>query len=148
MSFDRNETREVLETVVIGGVELRQVKVSYNYQSWSRTGDAPIERVSYNHIEVAGTEGDDLAALNQYRIVLEALAQADGNDITLGDHDVESLVEIVEEHASETAEELEIHFIYDRNGRKREYTPKSLWEPSGGCEWEESATEYDYGWDL
>lgn len=143
MSYDRNETRATLETVVIGGVELRQVEVSYNYKPYSRTGDAEVQRVSYKHIEF---DGEDLEGLNNARIILETMAQMD--ELTLGGYNLEYLVEIVEEHASEIAEELEIHFIYDRDGSVREYTPRSLWQPSGGCEWEESASEYDYGWDL
>ena len=140
MSYDRNETREVVATVTIGGVEVQRVLVSYNYQYWSRNGDAPIERVNYTSVEVVGAEGEGLDALNVYRIVLEALARMDSDEVILGDYDVETLVDIIEEHASETAEGLEIHFIYDRDGSKREYTPRSLWEPSGSCEWEESAT--------
>lgn len=143
MSYDRNETREVLETIILGGVEVRNVKVSYNYQSWSRTGDAPIERVSYSHIEF---DGVDMEGLNNARIILETLAKMD--EVSFAGIDLEGLVETIEEQASEIAEDLEIHFIYDRNGSQREYTPRSLWEPSGGCSWEESASEYDYGWDL
>lgn len=145
MSYDRNETREVLETIVLGGVDVRNVEVSYNYKPYSRTGDADIIRTSYKTIEV-GCDTASLDGLNDCRIVLETLAQMD--EITFAGHGVEYLVEVVEEAASEIAEELEIHFIYDRDGSKREYTPRSLWQPSGGCEWEESASEYDYGWDL
>ena len=149
MYHGRNETREVLETITLGGVEVQHTLVSYNYQPWSREGDKPVERVNYKTVEVVSKEGaTELEELNNVRIALEALAQADGNDVTLGDKDVDALVDILEEIASELAEELEIHFIYDRNGRQREYTPRSLWEPSGSCEWEESASEYDYGWDL
>jgi hypothetical protein len=143
MSFDRNETRTTLETVVLGGVELRQVEVAYNYKPYSRTGDAEVSRHTYKHLEF---DGEGLDGLNNARIILEALAQMD--ELTLADYNLEQLVEIVEEQASEIAEDLEIHFIYDRDGSKREYTPRSLWSPSGGCEWEESASEYDYGWDL
>ena len=143
MSYDRNETRATLESVVLGGVELRQVEVSYNYKAYSRTGDAAIERVSYKSIEF---DGDGLDGLNNARIILETLAQMD--ELTLAGYNLAELVEIVEEHASEFAEDLEIHFIYDRDGSHREYTPRSLWQPSGGCSWEESASEYDYGWDL
>ena len=141
----RNESREILETLVVGGVEINHVAVSYDYKPWSREGDKPVERYTYKTIEV-GSDTTDLDGLNQCRIVLEALAQMD--ELTFAGDDLASLVEVVEETASEIAEELEIHFIYDRNGRQREYTPRSLWEPSGGCSWEESASEYDYGWDL
>ena len=139
MSFDRNEVITVLETVTLGGVELRQVETAYNYQHY-KDG---VVRTSYKTIEF---DGDGLDGLNNARIILETLAQMD--ELTLGGYGLEQLVEIVEEHASEIAEDLEIHFIYDRDGSVREYTPRSLWQPSGGCEWEESASEYDFGWDL
>lgn len=142
----RNETREILETITLGGVDVNQVKVSYDYKPFSYKGEEkPVERVSYDTIEVEG-ESEDLAGLNNVRIVLEALAL--DSDISFAGRDHEYLTEILEETASEIAEGLEIHFIYDRDGSKREYTPRSLWQPSGGCSWEESASEYDYGWDL
>lgn len=147
MSTPRNETREILETITLGGVAVNQVKVSYDYKPWSRDGDSAVERVSYDRIEV-DDGSDGLDGLNKARIVLEALAQLNDDEFSFAGHDHEYLTEILEETASEIAEELEIHFIYDRNGQHREYTPRSLWQPSGGCEWEESATEYDYGWDL
>jgi dsRNA-specific ribonuclease len=102
-----------------------------------------VQRCTYKRIEF---DGEDLDGLNNARIILETMAQMD--ELTLGGYNLEQLVEIVEEQASDIAEELEIHFIYDRDGSVREYTPRSLWQPSGGCEWEESASEYDYGWDL
>ena len=145
MSFDRNETRTTLDTTTLGGVDVKHVEVAYNYKPWSRENDAPVGRYSYKTIGV--TEGaTDLESLNNVRIVLEALAQL--TELTFAGEDLESLIDTIEEQASELAEELEIHFIYDRDGSKREYTPRSLWEPSGGCEWEESASEYDFGWDL
>lgn len=145
MSFDRNETRTTLDTITLGGVDVKHVEVAYNYKPWRRENDAPVERCSYKTIDV--TEGaTDLESLNNVRIVLEALAQL--TELTFAGEDLESLIDTIEEQASELAEELEIHFIYDRDGSKREYTPRSLWEPSGGCEWEESASEYDFGWDL
>lgn len=147
MSYDRNETRELIDTIVLGGVTVTNTKVSYDYKPWSRTGDAPTERSSYTDIKVEGEDSkDELVALNNVRIVLETLSQMD--ELTFGEYDLENLVELIEETASEIAEDLEIHFIYDRDGSVREYTPRSLWEPSGSCEWEESASEYDYGWDL
>lgn len=62
----------------------------------------------------------------------------------------EGEIEELEEEAAELAEELKIYFIYKRNdGTKRTYTPEAFWEPSGGCEWVESAQYgYDYGWDI
>lgn len=147
MSFDRNETRTILETLVVGGVTVQQVEVGYNYKPYSRTGDGEVTHHTYKTIEIVSREGaDDMEQLNDTRIVLEALSTM--TDLEFAGDSLESLVETLEETASELAEELEIHFIYERDGTSREYTPRSLWQPSGGCEWEESASEYDYGWDL
>ena len=59
-------------------------------------------------------------------------------------------LEGLEEEAAELAEELEIEFVYTRyDGKQRTYTPECFWEPSGGCEWVESAYYgSDYGWDI
>lgn len=69
---------------------------------------------------------------------------------------LEQLSEENEEHrgdlediAATMAEDLEVEFVYQIDGRERKYTPQAFWEPSGGCEWEESAQYgYDYGWDI
>lgn len=59
-------------------------------------------------------------------------------------------IERLEEDASELAESLEIEFVYVRaDGTERKYTPQAFWEPSGGCEWQESAEYgYHYGWNI
>ena len=145
--MSRNESREILDTLTVGGVVLNHVKISYDYKPYSRTGDAQVERVNYTNIDVVSREGaESLEQLNDVRIVLEGLAKL--TELSFGGETLEQLIDSMEEQASELAEELEIHFIYDRDGSAREYTPRSLWSPSGGCEWEESASEYDYGWDL
>lgn len=56
----------------------------------------------------------------------------------------------LEDRASDMAEELEIEFVYTRaDGTVRKYYPQAFWEPSGGCEWVESAQYgYDYGWNV
>ena len=63
----------------------------------------------------------------------------------------EDELEELEEKAADLAESLDIEFVYVRkeDGKERRYTPQSMWEPSGGCEWEESA-QYgvDYGWQV
>lgn len=59
-------------------------------------------------------------------------------------------IEELEEEAADLAEILEIEFVYVRtDGKTRRYSPEAFWEPSGGCEWVESA-QYgsDYGWDI
>ena len=57
--------------------------------------------------------------------------------------------ELVREWAADLAEDLEVPFTYtDVDGRSQTYTPASMWEASGGCEWEESAQDGDYGWNI
>jgi vacuolar-type H+-ATPase subunit E/Vma4 len=62
----------------------------------------------------------------------------------------EGELECLEEEAVDLAEALEIEFIYTRkDGKERRYSPQAFWEPSGGCEWVESAQYgYDYGWNI
>lgn len=62
----------------------------------------------------------------------------------------EGRIEELEEEAAELAEYLEIDFEYVRvDGQQRTYTPEAWWEPSGGCEWVESAQYgYDFGWNV
>lgn len=60
-----------------------------------------------------------------------------------------SFLSRLEDWAQELAEECEIPFTYMAEGKERTYTPASMWEASGGCEWEESAQYgYDYGWNI
>lgn len=66
------------------------------------------------------------------------------------DFSQDGLEDFLQEWAAETAEEEELPFTYERaDGSTQTYTPASLWEASGGCEWEESA-QYgsDYGWNI
>lgn len=70
--------------------------------------------------------------------------------LKLSESQDEGELESLEEDAAELAEELEVEFVYTRaDGDKRVYSPQAFWEPSGGCEWVESA-EYGihYGWNL
>ena len=78
--------------------------------------------------------------VGKLREVYEKITKAEDED------EIESL----EEEAAELAESLEIEFVYVRaDGTERKYTPQAFWEPSGGCEWEESAQYgYDYGWQI
>lgn len=64
--------------------------------------------------------------------------------------DYEDKLESLEEDARDLAEELEIHFTYQRkDGELRTYTPESLWEESSGCSYYQSAEYgYDYGWNI
>lgn len=62
----------------------------------------------------------------------------------------EEAVDWFEDFARDISEDLEVLFVYTQvSGKTRTYTPASLWESSGGCEWEESAQwGYDYGWNI
>lgn len=63
----------------------------------------------------------------------------------------EDELEELEESAADLAESLEIEFVYIRktDGQERRYTPEAFWEPSGGCEWVESAQYgHHYGWQV
>lgn len=66
------------------------------------------------------------------------------------DFDEEELEEFLKDYARDLAEDGEVPFTYTNGyGESHTYTPASLWESSGGCEWETSAQEgYDFGWDL
>ncbi|WP_278939159.1 hypothetical protein [Pseudomonas helleri] len=62
----------------------------------------------------------------------------------------EDQFDMVRDLAADIANDAEILFVYeDVDGNRQEYTPASMWEPSGGCEWETSAQYgYDYGWNI
>lgn len=64
--------------------------------------------------------------------------------------DVYDLEDFLKDWARDIAEDAEVPFTFeDRDGSTQTYTPASLWESSGGCEWETSAQEgYDYGWNI
>lgn len=139
--MSRKETKTTLEVIVLGGVELRNVRIDYEYTPYGQTEP---QAYHYTRLEF---DGEGLEALNNVRILLETLSKLE--DFTFAEHCLEDLIEVLEEQAADIAEELEIAFIYDRDGSTREYTPQALWEASGSCEWEESA-QYgsDYGWDV
>lgn len=139
--MSRKETKTVLEVIVLGGVELRNVRIDYEYTPYGQT-----EPQSYHYTQFE-VDGEGLEELNNIRIVLETLAKLE--EFSFAEHGLEEMIDVLEEQASDVAEELEIAFIYDRDGTSREYTPQAFWEASGSCEWEESA-QYgsDYGWDV
>ncbi len=139
--MSRKETKTILEVIVLGGVELRNVLSEIEYTAH---GTGELQTYSYKNLDF---DGGGLEALNNARILLETLSKLE--DFTFAEHCLEDLIEVLEEQAADIAEELEIAFIYDRDGSTREYTPQAFWEASGSCEWEESA-QYgsDYGWDV
>lgn len=119
------------------GVFLLQVTRSYGYE-----GE---ELSNYESYDVDGLEGTEIEQLAQLAAALKALPE-DG----VFDMDYDALLEFMMEWASETAESAELPFTFtDRDGDTQTYTPASIWEASGGCEWEESAQYgYDYGWNV
>jgi hypothetical protein len=66
------------------------------------------------------------------------------------DLDALDLEDFLKDWARDIAEDAEVPFTFeDRDGDVQTYTPQSLWESSGSCEWETSAQEgYDYGWNI
>lgn len=100
---------------------------------------------SYHGYDLEGLEGEDLAQLAQLATVLQNLPEDGALDLSQGE-----LEDYIKEWAADTAEGAELPFTYtDSVGKAQTYTPASLWESSGGCEWETSAQEgYDYGWNV
>uniref|UniRef100_A0AAU6VZM0 Uncharacterized protein n=2 Tax=unclassified bacterial viruses TaxID=12333 RepID=A0AAU6VZM0_9VIRU len=62
----------------------------------------------------------------------------------------DAIIDYLKDYARDLAEDAELPFTFeDADGDTQTYTPASLWESSGGCEWETSAQEgYDYGWNI
>ena len=134
--------------VVLAGVTFFKRQYTCTYQ-WNGA-----EPVTYEYTEI-DAQGEGLELLNNYRILLEYVStHAEDDDVKAFleafDYDsAEQFVETYEEYAADVAEGLEIAFVYERDGARREYTPQSFWEASGGCSWEESAQYgYDYGWNI
>lgn len=92
-------------------------------------------------------EGDvvGISGLANLAAVLKSLPE--GGALDLG---YEDLLDFLKDWARDIAEDAEVPFTFeDRDGDVSTYTPQSMWESSGGCEWETSAQEgYDYGWNL
>lgn len=133
VSFTTENARVELD----GGVQLLQVTRSYGYE-----GE---QLLSYEHYDVEGLEGNEIAQLAQLAKALKNLPEEGVFDL-----DQEALQDFLMEWASDTAESAELPFTFaDRFGDVQTYTPASMWEASGGCEWEESA-QYgsDYGWNV
>lgn len=101
---------------------------------------------SYTTHAIEGLDGatavEDLATLAQ---ILQNLPSEGALDL-----DEDDLEEYLKDYARDLAEDGEVPFTYTTGyGKTNTYTPASLWESSGGCEWETSAQEgYDYGWNI
>lgn len=59
-------------------------------------------------------------------------------------------VDLLEMYVADICNDCDLPFMYTRgSGKVRKFTPIGDWQPSYGCEWEQSAQEgYDYGWDI
>jgi hypothetical protein len=119
------------------GIDLVAQTVTYTYHNGA-TG-------SYNTYDLDGLSSNEMANLAKLALVLKDLPEEGALDL-----DYDALYDLIKEWASETAESAEVPFTFeDRDGFVNTYTPASLWESSGGCEWETSAQEgYDYGWNV
>lgn len=130
--------RTVVETkrvVLIGGIDL--VYQTVNYEAWDG------KPASYNTHDLDGLDSNGVVALSELAHLLQNLPDLD----ELEGFDLE---DFLKDYARDLAEDEELPFTFtDVDGRSQTYTPQSLWESSGGCEWEESAQEgYDYGWNI
>lgn len=133
-------TRTVTETgrfALTDALTLVSTHVEYTYEGDGRT-------YSYESHDI---EGDDvgITGLANLAVALKNIPEDGALDFT-----AEDLQEFLQEWAADVAEGAELPFTFqDRDGRTQTYTPASMWEASGGCEWEESA-QYgsDYGWNV
>lgn len=131
-------TVTVLEEVTLSaGVVIQKTLVKGTYHNGTP--------FSYNSHTLEGLEDTPVAALSQLSTVLKNLPK----DGAIG-MDYDDLEGYIKDWASEFAEQAELPFTYTNGfGITSTYTPASLWESSGGCEWETSAQEgYDYGWNI
>ena len=140
----RNYTNSSVENARIelgGGAILTQNTRTYGYE-----GEQQNSQNSYNFYDVVfDGAASDIAQLAALVVALKNLPEVGAFDM-----DAEKLEDFLKEWASELAEGAEVPFTFtDSFGKSQTYTPASLWEASGGCEWEESAQYgYHYGWNL
>lgn len=89
--------------------------------------------------------GDGVEALSNLALLLKNIPDEGALDL-----DADALEDLLKDWARDLAEDAELPFTFeDRDGDTQTYTPQSLWESSGSCEWETSAQEgYDYGWNI
>ena len=101
---------------------------------------------SYERHDIEGLNtNNDLDDLARLALVLQNLPEEGALDF-----DYDGLEDFLKDWARDIAEGAEVPFTFtDSIGKVQTYTPASLWESSGGCEWETSAQEgYDFGWNV
>lgn len=130
-------TNEDARAEISHGVFLVQQTRSYGYEGSTLS--------TYKTHDLDGLTGTDLNQLATLALLLQNLPEEGVLDM---DHD--ALQELLKDWAADTAEGAELPFTFtDNEGSTSTYTPASLWESSGSCEWETSAQEgYDYGWNI
>lgn len=120
---------ETGRVVLLGDVELVSITVNGTYYN-----DTPY---TYDTYQLDGLSDNAVVALSELAAILKVVE----------DEDIE---DYLKDYARDLAEDAELPFTFEgRDGDTQTYTPASLWESSGGCEWETSAQEgYDYGWNI
>lgn len=129
-----------------GRITLRDVILISETRSYGYENE-PEKQSKYECFDIAFVDGDlnDIQQLAAFADLLANLPQDGAFSM-----DADTLEEFLKEWASEVAEGAELPFTFtDSAGTSQTYTPASLWESSGSCEWETSAQYgYDFGWNV
>lgn len=129
-----------------GRITLRDVILISETRSYGYENE-PEKQSSYQDFNIAFVDGalNDIQQLAAFADLLANLPEDGAFSM-----DADTLERFLKEWASEVAEGAELPFTFtDSAGTSQTYTPASLWEASGGCEWEQSAQYgYDYGWNV
>lgn len=127
---------ETGRVVLLGSISLIAKTVTYDLYNGGKH--------SYNNHTFEGL-GDGVEALSNLAVLLKNIPDEGALDL-----DANDLEGLLKDWARDIAEDAELPFTFeDRDGDTQTYTPQSLWESSGSCEWETSAQEgYDYGWNI
>jgi hypothetical protein len=133
MASTNTETGRV---VLLGSISLIAQTVTYDLYNGGTA--------SYNNHTFEGL-GDGVEALSNLAVLLKNIPEDGALDLSADD-----LEDLLKDWARDISEDAELPFTFeDRDGDTNTYTPASLWESSGSCEWETSAQEgYDYGWNV
>lgn len=128
-----------LDRKVFGDIIVVKLKRTYGYEN------EPENHTSYEQYSLEFTDSGDVVQLSVIAKFLSDLPE--GGVFGMDEEDLE---DFVRDWAESLAESAELPFTYtDIHGSRSTYTPQSLWESSGSCEWETSAQYgYDYGWNI
>lgn len=100
---------------------------------------------TYDNHDLQGLSGEAFDDLGKIATTLQNLPEEGALDMSADD-----LEDFLKDWARDLAEDAEVPFTFTSvGGKTNTYTPASMWESSGSCEWETSAQEgYDYGWNV